>query len=120
MADFGWITLGLAGWFALVLLPPALAFWSWNHAPRYLGNWLPHLLFAPTILAVEWVICLLLFAVTGDTGEGPPGLGLALVPAAATLFVVLIVYYLGLTIKAGWVLFKRVRYGRARRATYSQ
>ena len=120
MADFGWITLGFAVWIGLVLLPPALAFWSWNYAPRYLGNWLPHLLFAPAILAVEWAICLLLFAVTGDTGAGPPGLGLALVPATAALLLVLVVYYLGLTIKTGWVLVKRVSDGRARRAISSR
>ena len=100
MTDFGLFTLGFAGWVGVVCLPPALAVWFWNRAPRYLGQWLPHIVFAPIVLAAEWGLVRLLFFVTGDTGEGTPGLGLALVPAAVVLMSVLAVYYSGVTIKA--------------------
>lgn len=99
MAEFSFFALGFAGWIGTLLLPPVFAIWSWNRAPRYMGYWLPHVLFAPTVLAAEWALIRMLFLVTGDTGEGTPGLGLALVPAGVVLLFVLAAYYVGVAAK---------------------
>ncbi|HEX4740158.1 MAG TPA: hypothetical protein VH353_02395 [Caulobacteraceae bacterium] len=57
-----------------------------------------HLLFAPGLLAGEWALAWLLFFAANDHGDGPPGLGLALIPAILCLVVTLPVYYLGLAV----------------------
>ncbi len=76
--------------------PPALAQWFWSKAPIRFGRWLPPLLFAPCLIAVEWLLVQLIFFAAHDNGEGPPGLGIALILQVLLVLGTVAVYYLGI------------------------
>ena len=82
-ATFGPITVAILFWQPLYPLRP---------------SWLRHLLFLPSVVSVEWLSLLLLAYATGDYGEGPPGLGLALIPAFALFPLAVIGYFSALII----------------------
>jgi hypothetical protein len=83
-------------WAIGLFVPPvgALLWWKWS-----VGRWWMHLLFAPALVGFEYVLISGLFYATGDTGEGPPGLGLALLPLAAGFMLTAATYYTALTIR---------------------
>ena len=58
-----------------------------------------HVLLVPVLLGANWVCARLLFFAAGDTGDGPPGLGIALLPAIAILLMTIIAYYISLSVR---------------------
>lgn len=78
----------------------ALLWWKWS-----VGRWWMHLLFAPVLVIFEYVLISGLFYAIGDTGEGPPGLGLAMLPPIAVLVLTAASYYIVLTARILGSLF---------------
>jgi hypothetical protein len=72
--------LEFAAWVMTTCGPPAVAVVFWKIAKRVQRSWLIHLIFIPALLTIEWGAIWLLFFAAGDTGDGPPGLGLAILP----------------------------------------
>ena len=108
MAGVAFFLLGLAAWTAALAVPPALALWSWNKGPRYFGRWTAHVLFAPALLAVEWFLVRAIFFAAHDDGEGPPGLGLALIPQFLLLLGTLVFYYVGVAVEGAKAVLARI------------
>ena len=76
--------LGLIAVAALVgvtIAPVIAAFVAWRWAKSTKYGWSVHLLFLPVLLGIDWLGTDVLFRASGDTGDGPPGLGLVLIPA---------------------------------------
>ena len=93
MVDFGNFLLGLTAFVGTLAAPILMARWFWTRAAGSLGRPLSILLFAPCLVAVEWGLIRLLFYAAHDDGEGPPGLGVLLVPSFAVFAVTLAVFY---------------------------
>ena len=85
--------IALAALIGVTIAPVVSAFiaWKWAESTKY--GWCIHLLFIPTLLGIEWLGTDILFRASGDTGNGPPGLGLAIIPAVCVLLIVLLIYY---------------------------
>lgn len=94
MASVGFFLLGFTAWLAALVAPVLIALWFWNAAPNHIGKLRAHLLFAPALLLMEWLLVQILFFSAHDDGEGPPGLGLALIPNALVLLGTFTIYYL--------------------------
>ncbi len=93
------ILLGLFAWLVALFGPPLLAFWFWHTASRRLGGWIAHPLFIAGAIAVEWIAVRAIFLAAHDNGDGPPGLGLALILPFATFAGTVVLYY-GLVVRA--------------------
>ncbi|WP_143051849.1 hypothetical protein [Sphingomonas palmae] len=113
MAGFALFMLGAGAYVTALFGPALLALWFWYQAgwriPRWAAHaslraswcsagwriprWAAHLLYLPLALLLTWVSGNLLFFAAHDDGEGPPGLGLALVPALAMLTGSIVLYY---------------------------
>lgn len=66
---------------------------SWAFATRFRHGWIAHVVFIPTLLGVEWLLTSLLFWGARDDGDGPPGLGLMMIPAILILPSTIVLYY---------------------------
>ena len=80
-------------WIATMLLPIPAAIGCWGLSQSLRKGWLVHLLFGPGLIAIELLLIEAMFWVSGDTGDGPPGLGLAVLPALAFLVLSIVTYY---------------------------
>ena len=111
----GWIAF--AAWVCLTFGPIAMAFGSWSVATRMRHGWIAHILFLPVVLGLEWFLILLMFWGARDDGEGPPGLGLAMIPAIGVLVVTVAIYYGALALigaAAGMKMIRAARRGAVR------
>ena len=73
--------------------PIAAGVAAWQLARRVPKGWLIHLLFLPVLFAVEREIMELELRALGDKGEGPPSLGLLLLPGAAATALMVASYF---------------------------
>lgn len=80
MSADGYLLLGLAAWLGMILAPPAIARVFWKVARRRSQGWPIHLLFLPSVIVTMLGLAQIVFFAAHDDGEGPPGLGLALIP----------------------------------------
>lgn len=96
--------LSPVAWLAGLFGPPALAVWFWHSLSKRYAPWIAHLFFLPVALGVEWLATNAIFIAAQDDGDGPPGLGLALILPFATLIGTLAVYYGALA----WNMFRRL------------
>jgi hypothetical protein len=101
--------VGLIAWAFLTGLPAFAAFWSWRFSRRLRRRWLVHLAFAPALISVEWLGVEAFFIASGDTGDGPPGLGLLFVPTICVLGVALVGYFSVLSAVGLHGLYARLR-----------
>lgn len=101
--------LGFVVWLGVTFLPIAAAIGCWRLGKHRRYGWIAHLVFVPGLLAAEWLLVDLLFFAAGDKGDGPPGLGLALIPAIVCLAVVVVAYYLKLATNGLTKLFRERR-----------
>lgn len=108
MKDAAFFCLGIGAWAGATLLPPLLALWFWNVAARRYPPWAAHLVFAPSVIAVEWALVDLVFFAAHDDGSGPPGLGLLLIPPLAAFLVALVSYYICLACTVAALLWRRL------------
>lgn len=99
--------LALMAWIVANCGPATIAVQFWKLAKRVRRGCLVHLLFVPFALATEWVAVRLFFFGTGDDGDGPPGLGVALIPAFLLLILSVVVYLIALAVRQ--VQRRRVR-----------
>ena len=106
--------IGIAAWLLLTCLPVTAAILCWRLARYVRVGWIVHLSFVPAVLMVGWLLIDLLFWAANDNGEGPPGLGFAMIPAF-TMFVVSVpIYYGALLIAAvrAFIEKRRIGFGR--------
>jgi len=108
METGGLILLGLGAWAAATLLPVSLALWFWNIAARRHSGWVAHVLFAPCLIAVEWMLVRLIFFAAGDDGSDALGLGLVVLPPVAVFIIALVGYYICLAYTTGLSLWRRL------------
>jgi hypothetical protein len=102
--------LALGAWLAVTSAPIVLALTAWRLAPTVRHSWIVHILLIPVLLTVEWMLTDLLFFAAGDTGDGPPGLGLALLPSLGVLLLTIVVYYIRLSVNlVSYIAAKRRR-----------
>ncbi len=85
--------LGAGAYVTALFGPSLLGLWFWHQAGQRIPRWLAHLLYLPLALLLAWASGNMLFFAAHDDGEGPPGLGLALVPAIAMLLGSIVLYY---------------------------
>jgi hypothetical protein len=93
------LLMGVVAWVAWILMtfgPISAALGSWRLATHVRHGWVAHLLFIPALLGAEWLLVDLMFWGARDDGDGPPGLGLAMVPAIGVLLVTFAAYYVSL------------------------
>ena len=95
-----YILLGVTAWLGMVLAPPAIARAVWGAASRRHRSWALHLLFPPAAIAASVGLAQVVFFAAHDDGEGPPGLGLALIPPLLVLLLTIAGYALCLTATA--------------------
>ena len=96
--------LAVVAWLGALCSPPVVAILFWKWARRIQTGWLIHLAFVPCLLACQWLFADLLFWASGDTDDGPPGLGLALIPCVGSMLLTIVIY---LGCLAAVVLHKR-------------
>jgi hypothetical protein len=101
--------LAAIAWLGATLLPLAAPIWCWQIADHLRRGWIAHLLFAPALVAAYLGLVELTFWASGDTGDGPPGLGFAFLPSALFLLVGVVGYYATLAVKALFRLRSRPR-----------
>lgn len=104
MQALGFFILGTLAWLTALFAPPFLALWFWHTASKRLGGWIAHPLFLLCAFAVEWIAVFVLSYAAQDDGDGPPGLGLALILPFATLIGTVALYYTSVL----WVLAQSV------------
>jgi hypothetical protein len=85
--------LAIAAWLGALCSPSLVAIFFWKLSRRVRSAWLIHLAVLPCALAFEWLFARLLFRASGDSGDGPPGLGLALVPCAVSTLLAVGIYF---------------------------
>lgn len=90
--------LSFAAWIMATCGPATIAVQFWELAKRVRRGWLVHLLFVPLSLVTEWAAVELLFFGAGDDGDGPPGLGVALIPAFLLLILSVVAYLIAVTV----------------------
>ena len=100
----------------MTIAPIAMAFGSWALSNRIRNSWIAHVLFVPALLGVEWILVGLMFWGARDDGEGPPGLGLAMLPAIAILVVTVTLYYGALGLEGATALMRKITSARGRPA----
>lgn len=105
MEAMGSFLIGLLAWLAALLGPSLLALWWWRATAGRSGAWLAHILFLPSVLAIEWIAVGALFLAAHDDGDGSPGLGLALLLPFALLAGSIAAYYGAV----GWRTFRHIR-----------
>jgi hypothetical protein len=102
--------LVLGAWLAVTSAPIILALSAWKLAQTVQRSWIVHVLLVPVLLAADWVLSDLLFFAAGDTGDGPPGLGFALLPSLGVLLLTVAVYYIRLSVNlASYIAARRRR-----------
>lgn len=88
------------GWLLATLLPLAAPVWCWQIAGHLRARaWIAHLLFVPVLVAAYLGLVELSFWASGDTGDGPPGLGLAFLPSVLSMLIGIGGYYIALAVK---------------------
>ena len=97
--------LGFVSWIAATFGPPLIALLFWHAGVQRLGRITAYLLFLPVLLGFEWATTWLIFFAAHDDGEGPPGLGVVLIPALAALIGSIALFYLC----AIWAAIDRLR-----------
>jgi len=101
--------LGSLAWLSATFGPIALAIISWRVAQRVRWGWTAHLVFLPLAVALVWYANQLVFFAAGDTGDGPPGLGLVIAPSFVVLLGTVVAYYCALVVKLGWLSRRSAR-----------
>lgn len=104
MLTLGLILLGLFAWLVALVGPPFLALWFWHTVSRRLGGWIAHPLFIFCAIAAEWMAVRIMFFAAHDDGDGPPGLGLALILPFAIFVGSVALYYTSVV----WVAARRL------------
>ena len=99
-------------WALMIFAPIALAFGSLALAARIRYGWIAHLLFLPALLGAEWLLSDLVFWGARDNGDGPPGLGFAMIPAFAVLIIAVAWYYGALVVRVAVALVTKLMSGR--------
>jgi FtsH-binding integral membrane protein len=85
--------LSLIAFMCATIAPIALAVAFGRYATRMRSPWIAHLFFLPCLLSSEWALLWLTFYAANDDGDGPPGLGFALLPAFGIFVITVIAYY---------------------------
>ncbi len=85
--------LAIVAWLGALFSPPVMAILCWKWARQIRIGWLVHLAFVPCLLTSQWLFAGLLFWASGDTGDGPPGLGLVLIPCVGSMLLTVVVYF---------------------------
>ena len=98
--------LGLVAWITATFGPAIIAVIFWRLAGRVRQSWLVHALFVPCSVLLEWAAVWLVFFANHDEGDGPPGLGIALIPA----FLLLALSLFGYSLALGIAQIKRLRH----------
>jgi hypothetical protein len=88
--------LGVVAWIVSVVGPIPLGLIAMKIADRTRYGWAVHIAFLPALLAAHWFLAGFIFYAAGDTGDGPPGLGFAMLPAAASTLITIAGYYIWL------------------------
>jgi hypothetical protein len=101
--------IAVAAWVCMTLAPIAIGFGSWALVKRVRHGWIAHILFVPALLGLEWLLVHLMFWGARDDGDGPPGLGLAMIPAGAILLITVAVYYAALGVLGATVMLKKMK-----------
>ena len=91
--------IAFGAWVVMTLAPIAAVLGSWALAARGRHGWIAHVLFLPFLLGLEWLLADLMFWGARDDGDGPPGLGLAMIPAIAVLIITVALYYGALAVR---------------------
>jgi hypothetical protein len=94
--------IGAVAYISGLVLPVAAARYIWRQSARPGRAW-GHALCLPVLLAGEYALIWIVFWAAHDDGEGPPGLGLAVIPIVLLTAASLLAYYLALA----WRLFRR-------------
>jgi drug/metabolite transporter (DMT)-like permease len=97
--DSFYTALGVGAWIVATMAPPAVAVLFWKLAQRVGPSWAVHLALIPFLLLVEWLSIDALFFAAHDDGEGPPGLGFAILPAIGLLIVSVGAYFCALLVR---------------------
>lgn len=58
-----------------------------------------HVMCCPLILIVQYALVWVIFWASGDDGEGPPGLGLLIIPHLVITALTLVAYYLAVAVR---------------------
>ena len=106
--------IAFIAWDLMTFAPIAMAFGSWALATRIQNGWIVHVLFVPALLGVEWLLVGLMFWGARDDGEGPPGLGLAMIPAIVILGATVVIYYGALGFRGAAAVMRRIAAARGR------
>jgi hypothetical protein len=85
--------LAIFAWFGALLGPIIVAILCWRWSRWVQRVWLVHLIFTVAILVCEWLFADLLFWASGDSGDGPPGLGLILLPCLGSMLLSIVIYF---------------------------
>lgn len=109
MVGFAFFALGVGAYITALFGPALLALCFWHQAGRRIPRLVAHLLDLPLALLVAWGSGNLLFFAVQDDGDGPPGLGLALIPALAMLIGSIVLNYLAVAARTAGALLRRVR-----------
>lgn len=109
MVGFAFFALDVGAYITAMFGPALLALCFWHQAGRRIPRLVAHLLYLPLALLLAWGSGNLLFFAAHDDGDGPPGLGLALVPALAMLIGSIILYYGAVAARIAGALLRRVR-----------
>ena len=108
-----WPPLAATLWFVGLLLatfgPIPLAFLFWWLSKKAHYGWLLHFIYPPAAVLLIWFGADAIFYASGDTGDGPPGNGLLLVPAFLIFAATVAIYFVGLV--AMWVRISTTKDG---------
>ncbi len=92
--------IAFAAFIAVTIGPICYAILAWKLASSRKYGWSINLLFVPVLLGLEWLGTDVLFKASGDTGDGPPGLGLLLIPGLGVLLLTVVIYYIAVAIRS--------------------
>ena len=92
--------LGFVALIIAVLGPVPLGLFAGRIASRARYGWAIHVAFLPGLLVAQWMLWRLIAFAYGDTGDDTPGLGLAMLPAAASTLITIVGYYIWLSCTA--------------------
>ncbi len=107
MTSGAFFFVGTMAWLTALLAPPMLALWFREVFAKKHAQLGAHLLFAPSVIALEWTSVWIFGFAAHDDGEGPPGLGLLLILPFAACALSLVGYYCAVLFDGGRSIWRR-------------